>query len=99
VTAYTSDDELDLIDMSLQDEVKGSAPSRNVLEHDLKAAPVLTRSVLTAFRDDGYFPQYGLLGTVRNSKQPDNRIYLNTNTPISTIVCGVQGSGKSQYAL
>jgi hypothetical protein len=60
VTAYTSDDELDLIDMSLQDEVKGSAPSRNVLEHDLKAAPVLTRSVLTAFRTDGYFPQYGL---------------------------------------
>ncbi|EPQ59354.1 hypothetical protein GLOTRDRAFT_136242 [Gloeophyllum trabeum ATCC 11539] len=46
--------------------------------------------------------QYGVLGSVQSILSPgtsekldDPRLYFNTNAPFSTIVCGVQGSGKS----
>ncbi|KAH9071679.1 hypothetical protein EDB83DRAFT_269057 [Lactarius deliciosus] len=48
--------------------------------------------------------QYGVFGNITESRLPQamsmqddefSRLYLNTNTPFSALVCGVQGSGKS----
>ncbi|KAJ7255110.1 hypothetical protein B0H12DRAFT_1323296 [Mycena haematopus] len=57
------------------------------LRHQLFTSPLLTRSALEHHVAD--FPSRGLLGTSTN-----NRVYFNTNAPSSTVICGVQGSGK-----
>ncbi|KAJ4467537.1 hypothetical protein J3R30DRAFT_1939294 [Lentinula aciculospora] len=68
-------------------------------EHELKDAPIFTRD---AIRCGSSTPQYGVLGRALacHSKKDaytfqDSRVYLNTNAPMSALVCGVQGSGKS----
>ncbi|KAG8687703.1 hypothetical protein FRC08_011845 [Ceratobasidium sp. 394] len=70
-------------------------------DHELKTAPLVTREALDAGVNE-HVKQYGLLGQVaavysksRVEKFRDPRIYVNTNAPMSTVVCGVQGSGKS----
>lgn len=60
--------------------------------------PLFTRAVLESDRATGSasFPMYGLLGTITSGPGfLDERLYLNTNTPLSGLICGVQGSGKS----
>ncbi|KAH9938514.1 uncharacterized protein B0H18DRAFT_1091200 [Fomitopsis serialis] len=65
----------------------------------------MTREAYKATGGRASFPQRGLLGSVVEiydkkgtcaiDESQDERIYLNTNTPFSAVVCGVQGSGKS----
>ena len=47
---------------------------------------------------ESLFPQYGLLGhridNVADQNDPEP-IFLNTNPPVSSFICGSQGSGKS----
>ncbi|KAJ7165756.1 hypothetical protein C8R46DRAFT_899970 [Mycena filopes] len=59
------------------------------LHHQLVTSPLVTYSAFQQRAGD--FPSRGLLGTSDN----DERVYLNTNTPSTAVVCGVQGSGKS----
>ncbi|KAJ3728981.1 hypothetical protein DFJ43DRAFT_1139908 [Lentinula guzmanii] len=68
--------------------------------HELKNAPIMTRDAFS--RCESSTTQYGVLGRVLGcyskkeiSTFQDSRVYLNTNTPMSALVCGVQGSGKS----
>lgn len=41
--------------------------------------------------------QYGLMGSMLKSGAPlqDARVFLNSGTPASFFICGLQGSGKS----
>ncbi|CCM04868.1 uncharacterized protein FIBRA_07061 [Fibroporia radiculosa] len=72
------------------------------IDHENRTAPLITcEAYLRA--DSGSRPsQYGLLGVIRTihdrkeQETPhENRLYINVNAPLSAIVCGVQGSGKS----
>ncbi|KAJ7169013.1 hypothetical protein C8R46DRAFT_1191598 [Mycena filopes] len=65
------------------------ANDASVLNHQLVTSPLVTYSAFKQRAAD--FPSRGLLGTSEN----DERVYLNTNTPSTAVVCGVQGSGKS----
>ncbi|KAK2467424.1 hypothetical protein APHAL10511_000659 [Amanita phalloides] len=76
-------------------------------DHELCTAPILTAEAYTAVGGDKFIRQYGVFGKVieigggtsssndRIQIPKDGRLYLNTNTPFSAVVCGVQGSGKS----
>ncbi|KAI5124859.1 hypothetical protein M0805_007292 [Coniferiporia weirii] len=71
-------------------------------DHDYMTAPLFTRGALLASGLAQSDSQYGLLGQVlfvhtkeRASTPEDTRLYMNTNAPLSVLVCGVQGSGKS----
>jgi hypothetical protein len=74
-------------------------------DHELKTAPLLTRGAYRTKKMRQVVGQYGVFGTITESKLPQTptsmqndeftRLYLNTNTPFSALVCGVQGSGKS----
>lgn len=92
-----SDDELELLcdDLTKLDLCEGQVTVRNEMQH----CPLFTRSVLMYDRDTGNapsFPMYGLFGKIISGPGiPDDRIYLNTNIPLSGLICGVQGSGKS----
>ncbi|KAL5508439.1 hypothetical protein ACEPAH_6058 [Sanghuangporus vaninii] len=70
--------------------------------HDHLTAPLLTSEAHEAVGLATSGSQYGLLGqilSIHNKGQSDvpedNRLYINTNAPLSVLVCGVQGSGKS----
>ncbi|KAL4241205.1 hypothetical protein ABKN59_000329 [Abortiporus biennis] len=74
------------------------------LEHELRTAPVFTRSSLLHAGIPKPETQYGVLGQQLSIHQgddtggpddTDSRLYVNTNAPFSALVCGVQGSGKS----
>ncbi|KAF8181950.1 hypothetical protein K438DRAFT_1601130 [Mycena galopus ATCC 62051] len=60
----------------------------DLLNHQVVTSPLLTHSALKHRATD--FPSRGLLGT-----SAGDRVYINTNTPSSAVICGVQGSGKS----
>ncbi|KZP24566.1 hypothetical protein FIBSPDRAFT_929771 [Athelia psychrophila] len=70
-------------------------------KHD--EAPLFTRDAYMLVAKEGVPMQYGVLGetleicpdTSIQHRDADRRLYLNTNTPFSIVVCGVQGSGKS----
>ncbi|QRV91360.1 AAA-like domain protein [Ceratobasidium sp. AG-Ba] len=87
-------------EFSLLDIAGPSQPSGSD-DHELKTAPLVTREALDMGVNE-HIKQYGLLGQVaavysksRAERFRDPRIYVNTNAPMSTVVCGVQGSGKS----
>ncbi|KAF8264963.1 hypothetical protein EI94DRAFT_404699 [Lactarius quietus] len=75
------------------------------VDHELKTAPLLTRGAYRTKKMRQAVGQYGVFGTITESRLPQtptsmqndefSRLYLNTNTPFSALVCGVQGSGKS----
>ncbi|KAJ7325437.1 hypothetical protein DFH08DRAFT_752550 [Mycena albidolilacea] len=79
------DDELTFL---LGATANGDDDEANLLHHQLVTSPLLTYSSLEHHTAD--FPSRGLLGT-----SASERVYFNTNTPSSAIICGVQGSGKS----
>ncbi|RUS22770.1 hypothetical protein BC937DRAFT_87040 [Endogone sp. FLAS-F59071] len=94
-----SDNEFELInthfsDINLRED---QVTDRN--RNEKLYCPLFTRTVLTSDRDTGSapsFPMYGLLGTILSGPGVlYERLYLNTNTPLSGLICGVQGSGKS----
>lgn len=67
--------------------------------HELDTCPIITREAFNLCQKK--LPQYGLLGQVvsqvtdeESRRLDDTRMYFNTNTPSSTIVCGVQGNVK-----
>ncbi|KAJ8457525.1 hypothetical protein ONZ51_g11479 [Trametes cubensis] len=71
-------------------------------DHELMTAPLFTREAYLTGGISETRNQYGVLGSVLSVHQstgtriPDDpRLYVNTNTPFSALVCGVQGSGKS----
>lgn len=62
----------------------------------------MTRDAYVQAEFDHANTQYGVLGGIQSISSPgsterpeDPRLYFNTNAPFSTVVCGVQGSGKS----
>ncbi|KAJ7318411.1 hypothetical protein DFH08DRAFT_1036677 [Mycena albidolilacea] len=79
------DDELTFL---LGATAAGDDDEGNLLHHQLVTSPLLTYSSLEHHAAD--FPSRGLLGT-----SGSERVYFNTNTPSSAVICGVQGSGKS----
>ena len=58
-------------------------PDADLLNHQLITSPLLTYSALQHRAAD--FPSRGLLGT-----SAGDRVYINTNTPSSVVICGVQ---------
>ncbi|KAI9447790.1 hypothetical protein H4582DRAFT_25626 [Lactarius indigo] len=73
-------------------------------DHEFKTAPLLTRGAYRTKKMRQAIGQYGVFGNITESRLPQamsmrddefSRLYLNTNTPFSALVCGVQGSGKS----
>ncbi|EPT02792.1 hypothetical protein FOMPIDRAFT_128851 [Fomitopsis schrenkii] len=56
---------------------------RDSKDHELKTAPIMTREAYISAGGRASLPQRGLLGSVVE------------NAPLSALVCGVQGSGKS----
>ncbi|KAF9534163.1 hypothetical protein CPB83DRAFT_843792 [Crepidotus variabilis] len=77
-------------------------PEDLISKHDLVTAPIMTREAYLRVKSDRRAAQYGVLGRVLGvhhkahvESLDDQRLYLNTNSPFSAIVCGVQGSGKS----
>ncbi|KAK7035580.1 p-loop containing nucleoside triphosphate hydrolase protein [Favolaschia claudopus] len=60
----------------------------DILHHQLITSPLLTYSALERHPVD--FPSRALLGTTASE-----RLYVNTNSPSSVVICGVQGAGKS----
>ncbi|KAI0796526.1 hypothetical protein C8Q75DRAFT_790700 [Abortiporus biennis] len=64
--------------------------TRILREHEISTAPLVTRAAFVAAGGQKTFPQRGVLGQLL-----DYELYINTNAPFSTLVCGVQGSGKS----
>ncbi|KAL4241198.1 hypothetical protein ABKN59_000322 [Abortiporus biennis] len=78
--------------------------TRILREHEISTAPLVTRAAFVAAGGQKTFPQRGVLGQLLDYDCPDptssnpsstDRLYINTNAPFSTLVCGVQGSGKS----
>ncbi|KAJ3517977.1 hypothetical protein NLJ89_g170 [Agrocybe chaxingu] len=74
----------------------------SISTHDILTAPLMSREAYTYIQREKRIAQYGVIGkalSVHHKGQveimEDQRLYLNTNTPFSAIVCGVQGSGKS----
>ncbi|KAF7791008.1 hypothetical protein EIP86_001967 [Pleurotus ostreatoroseus] len=93
------DPELDL----LSDEPAPGEQTATASSHALRTAPILTGDVLDDL-SHCIFPQRALYGRViaqhtSSNSEPDEivspKLYINTNTPFSALVCGVQGSGKS----
>ncbi|KAG1897623.1 uncharacterized protein F5891DRAFT_1129898 [Suillus fuscotomentosus] len=71
-------------------------------DHELQAAPLITREAYITAGYKKHSTPYGVMGQVLSiySKSSayvpvDPRLYVNTNTPFTAVVCGVQGSGKS----
>ncbi|KAJ7085501.1 hypothetical protein B0H15DRAFT_847075 [Mycena belliarum] len=63
-------------------------PDAHVLPQHLLTSPLITHSALKHHAE--CFPSLGLFGT-----SASDRVYVNTNAPSSTVICGVEGSGKS----
>ena len=66
------------------------------MEQYIVQAPLMTGNIL-AEHAGTLVPQYGLLGRFSDTQDvcSASHVFLNTNTPFSAFVCGVQGSGKS----
>ncbi|KAL7415760.1 hypothetical protein BDY24DRAFT_382124 [Mrakia frigida] len=73
--------------------------------HETITAPIFSHDALETYSEEVQqrdFPQYGLFGRLLethsrvHAKKPESPfLYLNSNTPLSAVICGVQGSGKS----
>ncbi|KAH8801975.1 hypothetical protein DL96DRAFT_1634713 [Flagelloscypha sp. PMI_526] len=74
------------------------------LIYDAINAPMISRDVYKdeKFRSEAEQKQYSVFGKLYASvnkgsieKPEDARLYLNSNSPFSAFVCGIQGAGKS----
>eukprot|EP00158_Paraphelidium_tribonemae_P009079 Partr_v1_DN28762_c1_g1_i1_m62958 putative Inherit from NOG: Conserved hypothetical, protein len=93
-----SDSEFDLLAPS----ARGRLVDKLAVRTKMMNCPMFTRDVLKRARNNPeyahLFPQYGLFGQLISRQELQNedpRLYINSNNPSSTIVTGVQGSGKS----
>ncbi|KAG1766784.1 hypothetical protein EDD22DRAFT_978349 [Suillus occidentalis] len=67
-------------------------------DHEMQTAPLITREAYIAAGYKKHSTQYGVMGqalSIHTYVPVDPRLYVNTNTPFTAVVCGVQGSGKS----
>jgi len=66
------------------------------MKNDIENASLVTGDMVAQHSGD-FIPQYGLLGCLAGEEPslPASQMFLNTNAPLSTFICGVQGSGKS----
>ena len=71
-------------------KVNDHANGDNAHNGEIRDAPLLSQQVLDA--NQKLIPQFGLLGS---DTDDHSVIYQNTNVPLSSFICGVQGSGKS----
>ena len=79
------DDEQAFLEASGHDDLGRDETDEMLLQHQLITSPLVN---LTAVRHHAEaFPSRGLLGTTTGE-----RLYMNTNTPSSGIICGVQVS-------
>ncbi|KAA1098105.1 hypothetical protein PGT21_028460 [Puccinia graminis f. sp. tritici] len=97
---FNHDPELELL------QVQGSHETNTLdstLEHSTRNAVLVTGEAEKS--SAGLFPQRAVVGSIvgqyahgfpRITANP--KLYLNVNTPFSTLICGVQGSGKSHSA-
>ena len=83
------DDELELLSAMRIMEKDGSP------QHELKTAPLFTRDAFSAA--PYLFPHRGFIASVLRQNRTglarlpnDSRLYVNTQTPFSAVVCGVQ---------
>jgi len=93
----TLDGQLELLGLDdSEDNVSLGAKLGDKEIHDavLFGAPILLDEEYSE-RTKKLIPQYGLLGSVLQTKLQDTRIFLNSNNPASFFICGLQGSGKS----
>ena len=89
---HDSDREHELLARNTNLDLDGNP--QDLITHDVVTAPLFSRAIMEAHRE--VFPQYGLFGTSNDVDDAnDQRIYMNTNAPFATLICGVQGSGKS----
>jgi hypothetical protein len=65
-------------------------------ERSIRQAPLVAAGVIAEHHKD-LLPQYGLLGRLKEDSDAYSspQLFVNTNTPFSAFICGVQGSGKS----
>ncbi|KZT12865.1 uncharacterized protein LAESUDRAFT_808383 [Laetiporus sulphureus 93-53] len=82
--------------------LKDSSTHDQAEDHEYQTAPVLTQEAFVSAGFTQRPSQYGVLGAIlsingKGSREvpSDPRLYFNTNAPLSAIICGVQGSGKS----
>lgn len=77
------------------------AANVGVSNSDVPNAVIFSPDLLEDSSRRRMLPQYALLGNtiptdeVELASGVDRRLFLNTNIPWSTFICGVQGSGKS----
>jgi hypothetical protein len=65
-------------------------------ERSIRQAPLVAAGIIAEHYKD-FLPQYGLLGRLEEGSDAYSspQLFLNTNSPFSAFICGVQGSGKS----
>jgi hypothetical protein len=65
-------------------------------QRDIEQAPLLSGGIVAQHANE-LVPQFGLIGCLSNedASLPSSQLFFNTNVPVSTFICGVQGSGKS----
>jgi hypothetical protein len=65
-------------------------------QRDIEQAPLLSGNIIAQHAND-LVPQFGLLGCLAHQDLSllSSQLFFNTNVPVSTFICGVQGSGKS----
>ncbi|EIN11566.1 hypothetical protein PUNSTDRAFT_131729 [Punctularia strigosozonata HHB-11173 SS5] len=70
-------------------------------DHATITAPLFTGEALS-LAGETVFPQYALYGHVIEQEAPGfastiqvSQVFVNSNSPFSAVICGVQGSGKS----
>jgi hypothetical protein len=77
-------------------ESKKAGGKTKGVQRDIEQAPLVSGNIVAQHAND-LVPQFGLLGCLANqdSSLPSSQLFFNTNVPVSTFICGVQGSGKS----
>ncbi|KAF8665798.1 hypothetical protein AX16_000243 [Volvariella volvacea WC 439] len=97
VDEHKHEAELELLDLPYTD-----SNTNDIGEHQLLNAPVFEREAYLAADLNSRSTQYGVLAGIRSINcgsqvyyPSDPILYLNTNAPFSSVICGVQGSGKS----
>ncbi|KAF1962516.1 hypothetical protein CC80DRAFT_522292 [Byssothecium circinans] len=76
------------------DEENDQEDENQEFDAEIQHAPLFDED----FTSDDYkhlVPQYGLMGLHSVFADSKSALFINTNTPFSAFICGVQGSGKS----
>jgi hypothetical protein len=98
ITPWSSTPDFVLYSQLLGDNKKSNKAGGKIkcAQRDVEQAPLLGGNIIAHHAND-LVPQFGLLGSLANQEPSllSSQLFLNTNVPLSTFICGVQGSGKS----